>query len=77
MTLMATSLDRNGIVLATDSNLTSANNRTERQGRKTFELPHLHAGLSVSGCYTVGDTPMDEWMPRFFARGDLREEESR
>jgi hypothetical protein len=76
MTLIATSLDRNGIVLASDSNITSANNRIGREGRKTFELPHLRAGLSVAGCYTVGETPMDEWMPRFIAREETYETKS-
>ena len=74
MTLMAASLDRNGVVLATDSNLTSAGKRIEREGRKSFELPHLRAGLSVSGCYTIDSTPMDEWMPRFIAREETYEQ---
>jgi hypothetical protein len=67
MTLIVAQLDRNGIVLASDSNLTSSN-RVEREGRKAFELPHLRAGLSVSGCYAVDNVPMDEWIPRFIAR---------
>jgi hypothetical protein len=67
ITLIATQFDRNGIVLASDSNLTSAN-RVEREGRKNFDLQHLRAGLSVSGCYAVDKVPMDEWMPQFIAR---------
>jgi hypothetical protein len=67
MTLILTLFDRNGIVLATDSNVSSGG-RVIRQARKNFELPHLRAGLSVAGCYTVDGMPMDEWMPQFIAR---------
>jgi len=72
MTLIATLLDRNGIVLATDSNLT-ANDRITRQARKNFELPHLRGGLSFAGHFSVGGTPLDEWMPRFIARPETYE----
>jgi hypothetical protein len=67
MTLIAALLDRNGIVLATDSTVTS-NDLVTRQARKNFELPHLRGGLSFAGCYCVDGVPLDEWMPRFIAR---------
>jgi hypothetical protein len=73
MTLIAAQLSRDGIVLATDSNLTESNlttgiDRFAGQVRKNFELPHLRGGLSVAGCWSVNGVPMDEWMPRFIAR---------
>ena len=67
MTLIATMFDRNGIVLATDSNLTS-NDKVTREARKNFELPHLRGGLSIAGAYSVEGVPMDDWMPEFIAR---------
>jgi hypothetical protein len=70
MTLIASHIDRNGIVLATDSNLTDAADQFAGVSRKNFELPHLGGGLSVAGCWSVGNTPMNEWMPRFIARSE-------
>jgi hypothetical protein len=72
MTLIATLLDRNGIVLATDSNLTM-NDQFSRQAPKNFELPHLHGGLSIAGRYSVGGTPLDIWMPMFVERPETYE----
>jgi hypothetical protein len=68
MTLIVSHFDRNGIVLATDSNLTAGATRFAGVSRKNFELPHLRGGLSVAGCWNVGGIPMNEWMPRFIAR---------
>jgi hypothetical protein len=73
MTLIVTYLDRNGIVLASDSNLTDGN-RITRQANKNFEVPYLRGGLNVAGCYTVDGIPMDEWMPSFI--DDQRTHES-
>lgn len=80
MTLIAAQLNRHGIVLATDSNLTdTATDAVAGQARKNFELPHLRGGMSVAGGWNVGGLTMDVWMPRFIARpetyksGTLRE----
>jgi hypothetical protein len=66
MTLIATHLSRNGIVLASDSNLTGPAGFAG-EAPKTFALPHLRAGLSVSGSYSVNGVRMDRWMPNFIA----------
>jgi hypothetical protein len=68
MTLIASHFDRNGIVLATDSNLTNDDGQFARTSRKNFELPHLRGGLGVTGFWSVNGYPMDNWMPRFIAR---------
>ncbi len=75
MTLIATHIDANGIVLATDSNLT-VGDRVTRQAPKNFELPHLRGGLSIAGCYAVDGIPMDEWMPRLIAQSGTDEVKS-
>jgi hypothetical protein len=75
MTLIATQLDRNGIVFASDSNLTQGD-RVVRQAPKSFSIPHLHGGLSVAGAYKVGDQPMDSWMPDFIAEHNCHEDQS-
>jgi hypothetical protein len=66
MTLIATHLSRNGIVLASDSNLTGPTGFAG-EAPKTFALPHIRAGLSVSGSYSVNGVRMDSWMPNFIA----------
>ena len=43
MTLIATMFDRNGVVLATDSNLTSSN-RVTREAQETSSSPTYEAG---------------------------------
>jgi hypothetical protein len=73
MTLIVSHLDRNGIVLATDSNLTDDEDRFARVSRKNFELPHLRGGLSIAGCWSVNGNAMDEWMPRFIVRPETYE----
>src|SRR4051794_10575925 len=68
MTLIASNIDRNGIVMATDSNLTDENDNFAGIARKNFELPRLRGGLNVAGCWSAAGVPMDEWMPRLIAR---------
>ena len=65
MTLILTHISRHGIVHASDSNLTSADDQNAGEAKKTFEIPFLNAGLTVAGSYGVGNDPMNVWMPNF------------
>lgn len=65
MTLIITHISRHGIVHASDSNLTNGNGENVREGKKTFKIPYLKAGLTVAGNYGVGGKYMDEWMNDF------------
>ncbi|GAH92961.1 unnamed protein product, partial [marine sediment metagenome] len=35
------------------------------EGRKVFEIPHLNAGLSVAGSYSVNNISMNDWIDNF------------
>jgi hypothetical protein len=65
MTLILTHLGRFGIIHASDSNLTSALNTSAGQGKKTFALDYLNAGLTVAGAYSIAGIAMDVWMQNF------------
>lgn len=65
MTLILTRISKHGIVHASDSNLTGAGNTTAAEGKKTFEIKHLNAGLTTAGSYSVGGLSMDRWMDTF------------
>ena len=65
MTLILTHLSKFGIIHASDSNLTSAMNRSAGQAKKTFALDYLNAGLTVAGAYSVAGMAMDLWMQDF------------
>lgn len=64
MTLIITHLSKFGIVHASDSNLTNASGAAGT-AKKTFELPHINAGMTVSGSYSVGGQRMDLWLDTF------------
>jgi len=61
MSIIVTYINKNGIVHASDSNL-SKDGSPAGEGQKTFPIKHLNAALTVAGCYSVGGTPMNEWM---------------
>lgn len=65
MTLLATNMCYHGIVLASDSNLTDRSGQLDSMGPKTFPIPHLNAGVSIAGLYSVDGVCMDTWMPNF------------
>ncbi len=67
MTLILTQISRHGIVHASDSNLSDATGLTVGSGKKCFAIPSLNAGLTVAGCFAVGDQSMDNWMENFIA----------
>lgn len=64
MSIIITYLSSFGIIHASDSNLT-AFDEAAGPGKKTFEVPHLKAGLTIAGSYAVGDKPMNTWMSEF------------
>lgn len=68
MTLIITHISRHGIVHASDSNLTGADDKNAGEAKKTFEITFLNAGLTVAGSYGVGNSSMNGWMPNFIQR---------
>ncbi len=68
MTLIITHINRYGIVHASDSNLTGADDRDAGTGQKTFPITFLNAGLTVAGNYSVAHVSMDTWMNNFIKR---------
>lgn len=69
MSLMTTHLDRYGIVMATDSNLTDTKTgHFVRASAKNFPLDCLPGCVSVVGGWNVGAVSTDEWMCDFIVR---------
>lgn len=68
MTLIITHINRHGIIHASDSNLTSGDDKDAGHGQKTFDVDFLNAGLTIAGSYNVNGTHMDRWMPDFVDR---------
>jgi hypothetical protein len=71
MTLILTQISKYGIIHASDSNLTEVwggRPVPAGEGKKTFELSSLNAGLTVAGAFTVGGEDMDRWMPKYIWR---------
>jgi hypothetical protein len=68
MSLIITHINRHGIIHASDSNLTSGDDKDAGHGQKTFDVDFLNAGLTIAGSYNVNGTHMDRWMPDFVDR---------
>lgn len=68
MTLIISYINRYGIIHASDSNLTGGDDKNAGTGKKTFPVNYLSAGITVAGNYSVGGTPMDDWMNDFIQR---------
>jgi hypothetical protein len=64
MTLIASYINRYGVVLASDSNLTSREGNSGF-GQKVFPIVYLNAGLTYSGLYNIRGQDIDEWMNNF------------
>ena len=64
MSLISTYLNKYGIVLASDSNL-SIGDGNAGFGQKVFAIPHLNAGLAYSGSYTIDGDSVDKWVTSF------------
>jgi hypothetical protein len=77
MTLIATYINKFGIVHASDSNLTSDKGNSGF-GQKVFPIAHLNSALSYSGSYSVNGISVDKWMNdyiqgSFFTNKTLKE----
>jgi hypothetical protein len=64
MTLIVTHISKYGIIHASDSNLT-ASGLAAGEGKKTFPIPDINAGLTIAGSYSVFGVSMDSWMNEF------------
>ncbi len=64
MSLIISYINKFGIIIASDSNLTDDNGNTGF-GQKVFPIPHLNAGLAHSGCYRINGQRIDDWMNEF------------
>ncbi|MBY0534515.1 MAG: hypothetical protein K2P88_01595 [Chitinophagaceae bacterium] len=64
MSLILSYINRFGIVLASDSNL-SNDQGNAGFGQKVFPIPHLNAGLAYSGTYYINGSTVDTWVTNF------------
>jgi len=64
MTLILTHINKYGIILASDSNLTNNEGNTGF-GQKVFPIPHLNSALTYSGNYSINGKSIDLWMTNF------------
>jgi hypothetical protein len=62
MTLIATVICNQGIIQASDSNLTSSRGPVAT-GPKVFRLGFADGALALAGAYSVGTESMDNWLP--------------
>ena len=67
MSLIITHINKYGIILASDSNLSEPNSNAGF-GQKIFPIPHLNSGLAYSGSYTIGGKSADWWIIDFITR---------
>ena len=68
MTLILTHISKHGIIHASDSNLTMASGKKAScEGKKTFKIDYLNAGLTLAGAYSVSGMRMDQWMDKFIS----------
>jgi hypothetical protein len=66
MSLIYTHINRYGIIVASDSNL-STNAGNAGFGQKVFPIPHLNAALAYSGAYGINNESIDIWMTNFIS----------
>ena len=64
MSLILRYINKFGIVLASDSNL-SNDHGNAGFGQKVFPIPHLNAGLAYSGSYNINGSTVDKWVTEF------------
>lgn len=67
LTLISTLISSQGIIQASDSNITSSAGQVD-VGPKVFRLGFAHGALALAGTYSVDSTRMDIWLPNFIAR---------
>ena len=66
MTLIATVISNQGIIQASDSNLTGPG-QSVGTGPKVFRLGFADGAISLAGAYAVGAESMDSWLPACIA----------
>lgn len=66
MTLIATVICNQGIIQASDSNLTSSRGPVAT-GPKVFRLGFADGAMALAGAYAVGTDRMDNWLPACIA----------
>lgn len=64
MTLIATYINKFGIIHISDSNLSTSKGNAGF-GQKVFPVPNLNSALSYSGSYSVNGETIDKWMNNF------------
>lgn len=64
MTLIASYINKFGVIVASDSNLTSREGNSGN-GQKVFPIPFLNSALAYSGRYDIRGRDLDEWMSDF------------
>lgn len=64
MTIISSYINKYGVILASDSNLSSRSGNSGF-GQKVFPIQHLNAGLSYSGIYKINGVELDNWMSNF------------
>lgn len=66
MSLILSYINKFGIVLASDSNL-SNDQGNAGFGQKVFPIPHLNSGLAYSGSYNINGSTVDKWITEFIS----------
>ena len=64
MTLIVSYLNKYGVVLASDSNLSNKKGNAGF-GQKVFPISFLKAGVTYSGLYEIGGQDIDDWLNQF------------
>jgi hypothetical protein len=62
MTLILTHISRDGIIHASDFNLTANDGTEAGQAQKTFPIGFLKSGLTLASSYSAGGVHRDKWM---------------
>jgi hypothetical protein len=64
MTLIATNINKYGIIVTSDSNL-SNDAGNSGFGQKVFPIHHLNSALAYSGSYSINGQDLNKWMNDF------------
>ncbi len=66
MSLIVTQISKYGIVVGSDSNLTSVETgKVSGEGNKVFPIPKLQAAMCIAGSYSIGNEKIRTWIPKF------------
>ena len=71
MTIIVTQINKFGIVLGSDSNI--SNDRTViKEDKKIFEIRKLKSALCTAGSYSVNGTILSEWLLNFISGNESK-----